>query len=87
MALADAQFHRGPEPATLLDSLLLARHLRSKLRIRPVKPACRKLSSGIESFDNMARDWHTPITVVSVFSGASGHKPLISDQQSLSLIQ
>ena len=51
-----------------------------------VKSACRKLPLGIHSFANLARDWHTPIAVVPVFSGAPDLSPLTADQQLLNLI-
>jgi hypothetical protein len=62
-------------------------HAGSPIYSKAEKSACRKLSSGIQSFDNQARDWHTPTALVPVLPGASDHCPLIADQQSLSLIQ
>jgi hypothetical protein len=59
----------------------------SAARAASFKSACRKLSPGIQSFDNLARDWHTMIAVVPVLSEASDHTPLMPDQDSLSLIQ
>jgi len=52
-----------------------------------LKSPCRKLPPGMQSFDNLAHAWHTPIDVLPAFSGASGHSPLIADQQAMSLIQ
>ena len=48
------------------------------------KSPCRKLSRGIQSIDNLARDWHT--LIAGIFWAYRSY-PLIADQQSLRLIQ
>jgi len=53
-------------------------------RFGPEKSACRKLSRGIQSIDNLARDWHT--LIAGIFWAYRSY-PLIADQQSLRLIQ